>query len=72
MPAQPPSREPGQAEVPDAEAEEWGRLFPDGGVARLLRDRTRYQERIRELETTLRAISAWAGEARALLEVQDG
>ena len=40
-------------------------------TVRILADRTRDKERITELETTLRAISAWAGEAHALLEAPD-
>ena len=57
----PPSREPGQAGVPDAEAEEWHAHLTmprtDGKqddreefILALLRDRTRYRERITELQ----------------------
>ena len=73
----PPSREPGQAGVTDAEAktwQDWAEEDIDGvegsdGVEgnhdemflRLLADRTRYQERIRALE---QALKHWGGDGR--------
>ena len=92
----PPSREPGQAGVTDAEAktwQDWAEEDIDGvegsdGVEgnhdemflRLLADRTRYKERIRELEKLAQdvavsgygdAVMGMRDTACALLEVQD-
>ena len=58
----PPSREPGQAGVTDAEAETWQGIYQDLydgrqlAIQRLLAARTRYQERITELEKGLRRL----------------